>query len=184
MKNHRKAFIICDIAQRCFYERIRGKIMNDVIKTLLYSYPSFDKVLESTDRLVYYKALTSYRDNAKTCSQIDEIIRLNECSSRVNLIKGVIDRLLGELEDIERQMIEYKYFRAKKSYDFDPTNRAYFRKQLRLEKKIERKLEYLNPTEEWFTENFGDIYFLNAKYLRIKKLTQEGKKNAGTARNI
>lgn len=158
--------------------------MNDVIKTLLYSYTTLEKVIESTDRLVYYKALASYHDNTKTLGQIDEILRLNEYSSRINGIKELIDGLLAVLSDLEKQMIEYKYFHKTRLYDFDPNDRSYFRQQLKLEKKIEAKLAYLNPTEAWFMEKFGDIYFLRAKYFNIKKLAQTGKKNSKKERNI
>lgn len=157
--------------------------MNDVIKTLLYSYPSFDEVIKATDKLVYYKAITSYKDNSKTCDQMNEIVQLNERSARIVWIKGVIEQLLNNLNDYERQLVEYKYFHYAKKSDFDTSSRSYFRKQLKLEKKIEEKMSYLNPNEEWFMDNFGDIYFLRTKYLRIKKMANE-KKNSAKERNV
>ncbi len=158
--------------------------MNDVIKTLLYSYPSFDAIVEATDKLVYYKAITSYKNNSKTCDQMNEILALNERSARICWIKGVIDRLLSELTPFERQLIEYKYFHIDKTYDFDPSSRGYFRRQLKLEKTIEKLLDYLNPDEEWFIENLGDIYFLRSKYKKIKKMSECGRKNSAKERNL
>lgn len=158
--------------------------MNEVIKTLLYSYPSFDGITEATDRLVYYKALSSYKDNAKTCNQMNEIAALNERAARVVWAKGIIDKLLNELTPFERQLIEYKYFNREQGVGFDTSSRAYFRKQLRLEKKITAALAYLKPNEDWFFENFGDVYFLKAKYLRIKAAAENGRKNAAKERNI
>lgn len=158
--------------------------MNVVIKTLLYSYPSFDEVIKATDKLVYYKALSSYKDNLKTYDQMNEIVFLNERSARIVWVKGIIDKLIAELTPFERQLVEYKYFHIKQGEDFDSTSRAYFRKQLKLEKKIDKKTAYLAPDEEWFMKNLGDIYFLRAKYMRIRKMADEGKKNSATERNI
>lgn len=158
--------------------------MNEVIKTLLYSYPSFDGITEATDRLVYYKAISSYKDNTKTVKQMNEIAALNERAARIVWAKGIIDKLLGELSPLERQLIEYKYFNREQGVGFDSSSRAYFRKQLRLEKKIVAALAYLKPDEEWFMENFGEIYFLRAKYLKMKALSVNAKKNAAKERNV
>jgi len=158
--------------------------MNDVIKTLLYSYPSFEDIIEATDKLIYYKAITSYKDNSKTAKQMNEIVVLGERSSRIVWIKGIIEKLLDSLSPYERQLIEYKYFHVRQGADFDPNARSYFRKQLKLEKKIEGRLEYIKPDEEWFYNNLGDIYFLRAKYARIKKMTESSQKNSAKERNV
>ena len=158
--------------------------MNDVIKTLLYCYPSFIDVIKATDKLVYYKAITSYKDNSKTCAQMNEIVLLNERSARLVWIKGVIDQLLAELTPYERQLVEYKYFHIMQDENFDSSARSYFRKQLKLEKKIEKLMDYLKPDENWFYENLGDIYFLRAKYQRIKKMAETCRKNSAKERNL
>ena len=101
--------------------------MNDVIKTLFYSYPSFEGVLKATEKLVYFKAISSYKNNNKTLDQMEEILELNDRAARLKQVKSMVEELIDGLLDDEKQLIEYKYFHYPMPEDFDFTSRKYFR---------------------------------------------------------
>lgn len=159
--------------------------MNDVTKTLLYSYPSFDGVLKGISDLIKFKAVTSYKNSNKTYDQMNEIVDLNGKKARIIKLKEQIEALMGMLSQEERSLIEYKYFNRKITEGFDYSSRGYFRKQLRLEKKLDKIAEKNKLTEEWFNEYCWDIYFLRAKYNKIKNVSGFAKsKNAARDRNL
>lgn len=148
--------------------------MNNVIKTVLYSYPSFDGVLDGIEKLAYFKAVTSYTDCNKTLKQADKILLLNNQADRIRYLKSIVNGVLSQLLPEERDLIEYKYFRYKKPEDFDYTSRKYFRKQLKLEKKLDKIAQKKGFDEDWFDENFSDIYFLKVKFNKLKNLEEKG----------
>lgn len=159
--------------------------MNDVIKTLLYSYPSFEGVLKATEKLVYFKAVSSYKNCNKTIKQMEEILELNDRASRILRAKNMIDELIEGLSDEERKLIEYKYFHYSMGDDFDFTSRKYFRRQLKLERKIAARFLSLGIDDKWFKRNLWDVYFLRAKYLRLSAQGNSGSvKNAARDRNL
>ncbi len=141
--------------------------MNDVIKTLFYSYPSFEGVLKATEKLVYFKAISSYKNNNKTLNQMEEILELNDRAARLKQVKSMVEELIDGLLDDEKQLIEYKYFHYHMPEDFDFTSRKYFRRQLKLEKKIDARALSKGIDEAWFKNNLWDVYFLRAKYLKL-----------------
>lgn len=149
--------------------------MNDVIRTLLYSYPSINEAVETIDKVILYKALSSCHDNRKTFQQFNDVIDLIDYSTRIYEAKCIIDKMLCQLTEEERQLVEYKFFCKKdKKANFNPCARVYFRSQLKLEKKIDEKLAYLNATEAWFFDEYGDINFLKVNYYVVKKMSKGG----------
>ncbi|MDY4186484.1 MAG: hypothetical protein SOX77_01325 [Candidatus Borkfalkiaceae bacterium] len=152
--------------------------MNLVMKTVLYSYPSFDGVLDGIEKLVYFKAVTSYTDCNKTLKQADKILLLNNQADRIRMLKNTVNEILCEILPEERELLEYKYFKYKKPEGFDYTSRKYFRKQIKFAKKLDKIAEKKGFDEKWFDENFSDIYFLKVKFQKLKKLEEEKVKNS------
>lgn len=149
--------------------------MNLVMKTILYSYPSFDGVLDGIEKLAYYKAVTSYTDCNKTLKQVDKILLLNNQADRLRGLKNIIDGILSDILPEERELIEYKYFRRKNNENFDYTSRQYFRRQIKLAKKLDKIAQKKGFDEAWFDENFSDIYFLKVKFQKLKNLEEKQK---------
>lgn len=139
------------------------------MKTIFYSYPMIDNVVMGIDKLVLYKALTSYCDCSKTMQQIDKILLLQNQADRLKNLQNILNNFVNSLPDEQVKLIEYKYFRKQMEEDFDYTSRQYFRKQKKLTEKILRFVERNNMDEKWFLENFSDIDFLNKTYLKIKQ---------------
>lgn len=156
--------------------------MNLVFKTVLYSYPSFDGVLDGLEKLAYFKALTSYADSNKTLKQIDKILLINNQADRLKYLKRTVNELLYGLSPEERELLRYKFFRTPPRPGFDYTSRKYYRKQKKLALKLDCIAKRLGYDEDWFSNNFSDIYFLKAKFERLKNL-EERKKVPNAARD-
>lgn len=146
--------------------------MNLVFKTVLYSYPSFDGVLDGIEKLAYFKALTSYADSNKTLKQIDKILLLNNQADRLKNLKRIVNELLDGLTEEERELLSYKFFRYPPSPGFDYSSRRYFRMQKKLAEKLDKIAKRRGYDERWFSDNFSDIYFLKAKFERLKSIEQ------------
>ncbi len=147
--------------------------MNLVFKTLLYSYPSFDGVLDGIEKLAYFKALTSYADSNKTLKQVDKILQLNNQAARLRLLKHTVNGLIAKLSHEERELLRYKFFRLPPRAGFDYTSRTYYRKQKKLALKLDAIAKQKGYDDAWFCKNFSDIYFLKAKYERLKRMEQQ-----------
>ena len=147
--------------------------MNIVLKTVLYSYTALDGVIEGLDELILYKAVSSFQSSSKTLAQVDKILILQNQVGRLVGLKNLVEDILNRLSNEERQLTEYKFFRKSSGDDFDYSSRKYFRKQNRLEEKLDRMAEKRGMTEEWFKKEFGDVYFLRVKYAKLKKIAEK-----------
>lgn len=167
-------------------KKIGGTIkMENVVNTVLYCYPSFQSVINGMERLAYFKAISSFKDCTKTLSQIEEILQINSQKERLKNLKRTVECILSQLSTEEKMLIEYKFFKIKPSEDYDCTSRKYFRKQNKLYKKLLEIFKVKSLDNEWFEENYFDIYFLKCKYLRFKTHeSKKGVKNSTTFMNF
>lgn len=142
----------------CYYE-----------KTILSSYYRIDEYIEDCEKAVTYRALTSYSTKESTMTQIDKIINLIYAKNRLCDLKSKLNGIFSKFTQDETDCIRYKYYHVKPREDFDYTSRNYFRKQLRILKKISLMLEKKKMDEKWFCENYADIYFLKSIFERQKR---------------
>lgn len=146
----------------CYYE-----------KTILSSYYRIDEYIEDCEKAVVYRALTSYSTKESTMTQIDKIINLIYAKNRLCELKSKLEGVFSKFTQDETDCIKYKYYHIKPSEDFDYTSRNYFRKQLRIIKKIGCMLDKRKLDEKWFCENYLDIYFLKSLYERQKRKAEK-----------
>ena len=71
--------------------------MEIVLKTLLYSYPSLDIVVDGLEKLAEYKAITSFSNCHKTFEQMENIIKINDQMARVKELHSLTDDILKKL---------------------------------------------------------------------------------------
>lgn len=147
--------------------------MNIVLKTVLYSYTALDGIVEGLDELVLYKAVSSFQSSSKTLAQMDKILLLQNQADRLTGLKVLVEDILSRLSDEERRLAEYKFFRKKSGDDFDYSSRKYFRKQKKLEAKLDKIAEKRGINEEWFKREFSDVYFLRVKYSKLKAIAEK-----------
>lgn len=148
--------------------------MEIVLKTLLYSYPSFNIIVEGLEKLAEYKAITSFSNCHKTLQQMENIIKINDKLARIRELKDIIEGLLSKLTIKERMLIEYKFFKYDMPEGFDYSTRAYFREQTKTFKKLLKMMEKKNYDEEWFKDNYFDIYVLRNKFQRLSTVKEKG----------
>ena len=147
--------------------------MEIVLKTLLYSYPSFNIIVEGLEKLAEYKAITSFSNCHKTLQQMENIIKINDRKARISELNCIVERLLNKLTVKERMLIEYKYFKYEMPQGFDYSSRAYFRAQTKTFKKLLKLMENRGYDEEWFKNNYFDIYVLRNKFQKLKAVNEK-----------
>ena len=147
--------------------------MENVVKTILYCYPSFQSVIDGMERLAYLKAVVSFTDSNRTVEQVDKILFKNNEKKRLLALKRTIDYMLCSLSADELMLIEEKFFNKKRNIDENISTRQYYRKQKMVFDKIVLMFKKRGFDQTWFEENYGDIYFLKARYLTIKKIARK-----------
>lgn len=158
--------------------------MENVVNTLLYCYPSFQSVLDGMEKLAYYKAMVSFCDSNRTVEQVEKILQINIQKERLSKIKRIVEYALSDFNKDEYKLIAEKFFNKSYGIKDEYSQRHYFRKQKNLFEKLVLKFEEMGVNEDWFEKNCSDIYFLNAKYLTIKKMGKRKTKNCKTIINI
>ena len=107
-------------------------------KTALYAYPNIEAVAEQIDELVEKKALSSINDYSPAVEQCEKIIDFTFQKDALFALKIRLEEVLKGLNQLERDCLEYKYFKRKpKEYfiGFDFESRGYFRRQIKLAQK-------------------------------------------------
>ena len=95
-----------------------------------------------------------------------------------------VNAALSGFNKEEKMLIAEKFFKRPYGIKEKYSQRHYFRKQKNIFDKIVLKFEEMGVNADWFEKNCSDIYFLNAKYLTIKKLAKTKRKNSKTIKNI
>lgn len=149
-------------------------------KTALYAYPNLRAVADQIDELVERKALFSINDYSPAIEQCEKIVDFTFQKDVLFALKLRIEEIFNKLSDDEKDCIEYKYFKRKpKEYfkDFDFESRAYFRKQIKIAKKVAEKLEKGGATDKWFEENCLTMDFFKELLKRVIEHENNCRKN-------
>lgn len=134
-------------------------------KTILYSYSVLDDVISQIDDLVEKKAISSMTDNSPAIYQCEKICELSSQKAILIILKDIVERILKDFTSDELLHLDYKYFKKKDKSEyafFDYSSRAYFRRQLKIFTKFNKKLEKMNIDDEWFKKNCLSVDFFKS----------------------
>ncbi len=151
-------------------------------KAMLYAYPNLEAVAEQIDELVEKRALVSINDFSPALEQCEKIVELTFNKDLLFSLKIILEEILNSLTSIERDCLDYKYFKLKpKEYyiDFDAESRTYFRRQNKLIERISIKLEKKGYDNKWYEENYLKMDFfseLNKRVIEYEKSIKKRKK--------
>ena len=145
-----------------------------VLKTILYSYPYFEMIIEGLEDLAEYKAITSYKNSNKTLEQMQNILAINGQISKICGLQEIVNRLLAELSPLERLLIEYKFFKATPPKKVNYSARAYFRAQIRVFNKLieiqeDTSIIEINAKEEHEDTNLDSFCDYCCRYRFFRK---------------
>lgn len=148
--------------------------MDIVLKTILYSYPSYSALIKELETLAENKAVYSYKNCSKTLEQMEEIIQINQQIRKIVELQDVVNRLIGELNEKEKRFLEYKYFKRGIPEECYHNYRTYYRVQKRILEKLIDFMLLNGYNSAWLKLNYFDLYFIKMKYNRLKKLKDKG----------
>lgn len=139
-------------------------------QTLLYTYPKLNENAEQLDKMVLYKALTSWSTTKNTFTQIEKINELNSRKTTVLVLKNALDKILSSFTKQEIELVERRFFNKIKSTPNGMNNSSYYRKIVSILKKFAKAVEKEGIGEDWFLKYCRNIWFLESDYSRRKAL--------------
>lgn len=171
-------------------KREEGKLEN-YLKAALYVYPRLERIERDWEEHIKNKAFMSY-DYRVTTEKLsvylaEEILR----KEKIEKLRNTIDEALERLTEEERFLLELRYFRRKgrlkqfcQKVDLKEigSERAYFRKQAKLQNKLEGILKCRGFTEEKFRKEYGEFEWL----MSVCRFIEQGKEKnaAGRERSL
>lgn len=139
-------------------------------KTALYAYPNLQAIAEQIDELVEKKALSSMCNYTPALEQCEKIVDFTYQKDVLFALNIYVEEALKDISQLEMDCLEYKYFKRKeKEYfvGFDAESRGYFRRQIRIIKKLSEKLEKAGATDAWFEQNCLQMDFFKELLKRV-----------------
>ena len=143
--------------------------MKNYAKIILYAYPLLKTVEKDYEEHIGNKALLSY-DGRWTAEQTAEYLAGEILEMRrLEWLKGIVQKILSKLSDLERTLVAIRYFgKRKKITAFLKeeknslkrsgwTERSYFRRQAKLGDKISEELALAGLTEEVYLQEFAQM---------------------------
>ncbi len=149
-------------------------------KTILYSYTALEAIAGQIDELVEKKALASMSDTSSALSQCEKILSLTEQKDVLFFIAKTVELVLNKFSESEREYFDYKFFKTRaKDYKwcFEPSSRAYFRKQISLSNKFAKRLELEGLDDKFFENECLKIDFFKELLKRTREYEIMSKKN-------
>ena len=140
----------------------------------MYAYPLLETVGEDYAEHIKNKAVLSYhtpRGTERLAEYLAEEILRKNC---LLWLRDVIEKTLAKLSDLERQLIEMRYFgkrrnavltyRGKDGVEKPWSERKYFRCQQRLGEKIGGMLTIAGVSKSWFEKNLLGVELIGKIY--------------------
>jgi hypothetical protein len=134
------------------------------------------------DDIVLRKALSSMSDFSPCEEQCAKIIELTEQKKIYIDFKLRADKVVESLSEYELDCLDYKYFKQKpKEYynGFDVSSRSYFRKQIRIAKKVNSLMEKQGLNDKWFEKYCLKMSFFFELLRRVISAEKRDKKKGG-----
>jgi len=148
--------------------------LENYVKTVLYAYPLLKTVGEDYAEHIKNKAVLSYytpNGTERLAEYLAEEILRKNC---LLWLRDVIEKTLAKLSDLERLLIEMRYFgkrrnavltyRGKDGVEKPWSERKYFRYQQRLGEKIGGMLTIAGLSKAWFENNLLGVELIGKIY--------------------
>ncbi len=162
--------------------------MKGYVKAILYVYPFLKTVEKDYEDHILNKAVLSYR-GSMNADKLAEYIA-GQIVEKRNLVwlKGCVDRVLKKLSDVEKMLVQMRYFGKRKKIKRGvscptqsvsgqvslPCERKYFRLQSRLIKKLTELFAGEGITEETFAFTFEKMPLFHRAYALMKRGKNNG----------
>lgn len=147
--------------------------MNYYEKTLLSVYKSLDGVINQMEHIIKQKARNSYYDYTPCEIQAENILKIVNARFDLIELKNLIEEAVSKLNETNKLLITFKYFKIKPNFEFDHTSRNYFRKQIKALNSFSIVLKSLGFNEKQFESKYLTMPFIYRVYKKI--LIKEGK---------
>ncbi len=149
--------------------------MKEYQKILLYLYPRLKRLIRCAGEVIEGRALASGGEpDTQACAE--HILGLVAFRNALLCAYGEMDGLLACLTREEAYLLEYKYFRRKRMLEgefaevrLDCSERTYFRRQARLESKLNALFVRRGMDEAWFMRTLGAFPYIRAALFRLHK---------------
>ncbi len=143
--------------------------MSKYHNSLLKIYPDIDRYVKSIDREFMRKIMLSKFDTSPALSQCNDLVKLTNAKKSLLYVKQIIGEIYESLTEEEKGLVGYKYFNKKCSCEIpDIYNRTYYRKQNKLDNKLQLCFIKRGVTQEWFNDNMLKITSIKERTLNSK----------------
>lgn len=159
----------------------RGEgVLKGFTKAVLYVYPTIEEMKKAYAEHIQNKAELSYKHFGPAEGLVEYVARQVCKRDKLVWLKQTVAEVLDELSDVERALVERRYFYNKKGTEralgeIDAWSEStYFRRQKKLETRIESRLICKGLTEQVFDEWFApmEIFRCALRYLQKKEDVQ------------
>lgn len=154
-------------------------------KIILSSYNNLNKMIQAIEDEIDDKCVFSYGNKMPCAEIVEDIAGMINRKERFKLLKWKIDKVFSFLNDEEIDLLNCKYLNKPPKHKFDFSLRTYFRKQVRLLKKIDEYFSYIGLSDETFFDEFKNDRFITSAAIKaedIKRLKCLYFENAGEIR--
>lgn len=150
--------------------------MENYAKVILYTYPLLRTVGKDYADHIRNKAVLSYESSWGTEKLAEYLAEEILRKERLEWLKSVVDEILGELNDWERDLVNVRYFakgrkRAQARCRENMSEREYFRRQQRLAEKLNKMLREKGVTKEIYLRDFAVMDIFE----KIHRFVEEGR---------
>ena len=153
-------------------QKFKELILMEYVKILLSAYPNLDKVIR-TEGENYLRRCFNSAFFLEPCDKFSEkLLSLYARREKIIVLKNKLDVLFSRLSDEEKAMLNFKFAGILPKTKFTFSTRTYFRRQIKLMKKIEEYLGFLNLTEETFKKDYADIWFFKSLGQSVKEIAR------------
>ena len=150
--------------------------MQNYQQILLYIYPKLNRFIEDIQSFINYRAVHSYHIHLKVEKNISTMLDVLDRKRKLMLAQEILTKLFEQFSDEEKYLLEYKYFRRKelllgkyRDFPLNYSSRTYYRKQKKIEAKVNALFMQQSLDEKWFLQNFSSIPTVMQLYNDIQK---------------
>jgi len=145
----------------------------DYAKILLSAYPNLGAAVKAVKENYLRRCYNSAYFSESVARFSQKVLNLFAEGEILADLKDKLDLLVSRLTDEEKDLFFFKYCGIMPKNKFDFSLRTYFRKQIKLQRKIETFLGFLNITEEVFKNKYMSTEFFRIMAAEYKS---EGRK--------
>ena len=154
--------------------------MKEYQTVMLFIYPKLERFSNDVKKLVDALACECGcgEDAEKSVRRVMEYMYVRDLFI---VLKSDLDEVFSLLTEEEKFMLEYKYFRRRKvlggefaAVQMNCSERTYFRRQNRLENKLNALFLQRGMTQEWFEEKYGNICCVAEALRAVKRGADNG----------